>query len=222
MSALAESRPCQYCGRNFKGMSGLTQHIKRCPRYNKDDCCTFCRGQVINLVQHVERCKDNPANHDRICKFCGETRVQMQLHLTKCRSNPDNQQNPSVGRAIFSRPVSTFNSAPRINPNNSVPPINTNNLAPPINTNNLAPLVEGSTCDLANILAILAKRLKYDNIDDLLQDHDLLCSVCFEITDNKTNCNHPVCRNCLKTIKKSCPICMADLNTSLLKLTLSP
>ena len=34
------------------------------------------------------------------------------------------------------------------------------------------------------------------------------CSVCFEISSNKTICNHLVCKECLLKLKKmECPLC---------------
>lgn len=251
---LSKPTPCQYCGKNFKGKIGLMQHIKRCPSYNQAHCCTFCRSRVIDLTEHLVKCKDNPVNHDHICKFCGALRVQMELHLTKCNANPNkpinrdyickfcgalriqmelhlkkcfanpnNRNNLSATRirsVLNSTPINQTNSTP-INQNNSNSINSVSSTGDKPKCDSLGSRLE-SNCDLANVLALLAKRLKYDNTDDLLQDHDLLCSVCFEITDNKTKCNHPVCPKCLDRINKSCPICMADLQISLSALTLSP
>ncbi len=56
-------------------------------------------------------------------------------------------------------------------------------------------------------------------IEEINNKYKSECSICFELTNNKTNCNHDVCLDCEKKINK-CPLCRKDLN--LLKRNLSP
>jgi hypothetical protein len=56
-------------------------------------------------------------------------------------------------------------------------------------------------------------------IEEINNKYKSECSICFELTNNKTNCNHDVCLDCEKKINK-CPLCRRDLN--LLKRNLSP
>lgn len=54
---------------------------------------------------------------------------------------------------------------------------------------------------------MLANMNSYEDFDEMLKQHDLLCSICINPTTNKTNCNHPVCKNCIwKTAE--CPLCL--------------
>ncbi len=43
-------------------------------------------------------------------------------------------------------------------------------------------------------------------IKEMNNKNKIECSVCFDLTNNKTDCDHDVCKNCIKKINK-CPIC---------------
>jgi hypothetical protein len=52
----------------------------------------------------------------------------------------------------------------------------------------------------------------YDNIIGNYEDtiEYCECCICFELTKNKTKCNHDVCLNCINNINK-CPLCRKNL-----------
>ncbi len=43
-------------------------------------------------------------------------------------------------------------------------------------------------------------------IKEINDKNKIECSICFDLTNNKTVCYHDVCKNCIKKIYK-CPIC---------------
>jgi hypothetical protein len=47
-------------------------------------------------------------------------------------------------------------------------------------------------------------------IEEINNKYKSECSICFELTNNKTNCNHDVCLDCEKKINK-CPLCRRNL-----------
>ncbi len=53
-------------------------------------------------------------------------------------------------------------------------------------------------------------RLRKIIIEEIKTLNKSECSICYELTNNKTNCNHDVCLICLKKINK-CPLCRIDL-----------
>lgn len=75
--------------------------------------------------------------------------------------------------------------------------------------------IEDQIADLNRVIETLSTRLNYSDSSDLLQEHDLCCSVCYLPTSNKTKCNHSICNTCCKEIHKKqpakCPICRSLL-----------
>lgn len=62
-----------------------------------------------------------------------------------------------------------------------------------------------------HLLLELALKLNYQDIDDMLREHDLLCPVCLEPTTTKIlECNHSLCMDCMSKVHK-CPICRTSI-----------
>ena len=41
---------------------------------------------------------------------------------------------------------------------------------------------------------------------------EMNCSICWELTINKTQCHHPLCKKCFKLVEL-CPICRSEFNS---------
>lgn len=62
------------------------------------------------------------------------------------------------------------------------------------------------------LLNVIAMKLGFTDMETLIQEHDLMCCVCMELTICKTRCNHTVCEDCLRKIENNkCPICRQTL-----------
>lgn len=61
---------------------------------------------------------------------------------------------------------------------------------------------------LNRMLNVIAMKLGFIDMETLIQEHDLMCCVCMELTICKTRCNHTVCDDCLRKLTiNECPIC---------------
>jgi hypothetical protein len=46
----------------------------------------------------------------------------------------------------------------------------------------------------------------------MIQLLEMNCSICWELTINKTQCHHPLCKKCFKLVEL-CPICRSEFNS---------
>ena len=191
---------CKFCGGVRKDMDA---HLAKCPS-NPDNgmICPFCNrvhSDRRSVSGHIENCTLNPINKEVHCKFCRHMFRQKRLesHQRRCPLNPDIISCEYCDRAFEKEEYDRH--LPRCLTVHNVP-------VPKPHINEVEVLTR--------VLSELAIKLKYEDMDAMLRDHDLCCALCYEPTPNKTSCSHPICVECVQEVMKStpkCPVCRGNM-----------
>lgn len=223
---------CEYCG---KTVLDLVKHNPKCKNNpdNHSTICKYCGASRKDIAKHLNNCDHNPSN-GKVCPFCNKVQFHTDLHMNICELNPKNVKINCnfCGIKYKQRTMSVHNRRCSKNPDvincdicdclllrdeyethkvlcnhNSTLQIEQTRKPSSNNTN-----IEDKLLTLTNILSELSTKLNYKDMDDMLNDYDMICPVCYEPTNNKTSkCEHPICVACLNkiylTCDKKCPIC---------------
>ena len=189
-------------------------YFMRVGKYNRGDrkdmeVCVYCNKLIgdMGINNHDGICEENPVNKRINCEFCGGKFNHKNLlnHQRKCGGNP-NIVNCEICDSLFKQ--EEYELHKKICNNNR----NRRRLDLQSDKQNM----EDKTVTLMNILSNLSKKLNYRDIEEMLNQYDMICSVCYEPTDNKINiCSHPICIKCLMQVTLSnnpkCPVCRINL-----------
>lgn len=196
---------CKFCGATRKDMQG---HMAKCSLNPENGMiCLFCNKKdpfSREMKGHMENCLLNPINAPTICEFCNSHFKQKTLinHQKRCIYNPA-LINCEICNGRFEVGEYEFHITNCANVRG-------------VRANKEKRELDHEIKLLTRILFELSVKLKYNDTDEMLQDHDLSCSVCYEPTCDKTTaCSHPICIGCLNKIintnNPKCPICRCQL-----------
>lgn len=224
---------CKYCGEQ---RINLTGHILKCSYNPINKTCIHCNLECDNkqkLSDHLKRCESNISNRTcHICNTISDTVDENNLHIFMCDGISRQQElqttinnitvlcgycleehtNNTIDRHEQQCPFNLSRSCNNImeillGPRTSISRISNPPEEQPI---------DEKVADLNQVIEQLSKKLNYNESSDLLQEHNLCCSVCYEPTTNKTKCSHNICKGCLSKIRQNeltpkCPICRESL-----------
>lgn len=194
---------CSYCNKTFSDLETHNQKCKNNPA-NHSTICKFCGGSRKDMEAHLVKCDLNPAN-GKMCLFCHKVDSfsrNMNGHMENCALNPINaeitcefchdkfKQKTLINhqRRCLYNPVlincEICNG--RFEVHEYERHIASCDNIRGIKSNTEKKQSNDDVAVLTSILMELSLKLKYKDMDDMLQDHDLCCSVCYEPTCNKT------------------------------------